>query len=157
MNIFKDAGHLFRLAAAFVVGIVLFVVVRGLMVPRSFGEYGHYRGNAIEEIKTQPVSFAGRQACQDCHSDIVELKSKGKHARLGCETCHGPLAAHVEDPASVTPQKPDTGVICAGCHEANGAKPRNFPQVASADHSGGLDCKTCHQPHSPAIEAGGKK
>jgi hypothetical protein len=29
--------------------------------------------------------------------------------------------------------------------------------VAAEQHSGGLPCETCHQPHSPAIQAGGAK
>ena len=49
MNAFKDAGHLFRLAAVFVVGGLAFVGVRALLVPKSFGEYGHYRGDALAE------------------------------------------------------------------------------------------------------------
>ena len=59
-----------------------------------------------------------------------------------------------DDPGSVKPGKLDTAVVCSRCHEANAAKPKNFPQVATADHSGGLACDTCHQPHHPKIETG---
>jgi len=52
----------------------------------------------------------------------------------------------------VKPAKLDTAVVCARCHEANSAKPKSFPQVATADHSAGLACDTCHQPHRPKIE-----
>jgi transcription elongation factor Elf1 len=52
----------------------------------------------------------------------------------------------------VQPAKLDTAVLCVRCHEANLSKPKEFPQVASADHSAGLPCNTCHQPHSPAID-----
>lgn len=165
MNAFKDAGHLFRLAAVFVVGILLFLTVRAFLVPKSFGEYGHFRGDAITEIAARPVNFAGHQACEDCHADVLEKKKSGKHVHVNCEACHGALAKHVDDPRSVQPAKLDTAVLCVRCHEANIAKPKGFPQVASADHSTGLPCDTCHQPHSPAIEtektdekaAGGKK
>jgi hypothetical protein len=51
----------------------------------------------------------------------------------------------------------DAAVLCVRCHEANSAKPKTFPQVASAEHSAGLPCDTCHQPHSPAITAEGQK
>ena len=43
MKIFQDTGHLFRVAAVFLVGFVAFLVLRSLLVPRSFGRYGHYR------------------------------------------------------------------------------------------------------------------
>ncbi len=157
MQAFKDAGHLFRVAAVFVVGLLAFLVLRGVLVPKSFGEYGHYRGNAITEIAARPVNFAGHQACETCHSDVLERKSAGKHAHVNCEACHGPLAKHADDPTSVQPPKLDTAVLCVKCHEANAAKPKSFPQVVSADHSSGLACDTCHQPHSPAITAEASK
>lgn len=158
MNLFfRDAGHLFRLAAVFVVGLLLFLVVRGFLVPKSFGQYGHYRGEALADLSSHPVNFAGHQTCDSCHSDVLEKKKDGKHAHVNCEACHGPLAKHADDPASVKPEKLDTAVLCVRCHEANTAKPKAFPQVASADHSNGLACDTCHQPHSPAITTGAAK
>jgi hypothetical protein len=157
VNIFQDAGHLFRLAAVFGVGLLLFLILRGFLVPKSFGEYGHYRGNAISEIAARPVNFAGHQTCEACHTDVVDKKKDGKHAHVNCEACHGPLARHADDPTSVAPPKLDTAVLCVRCHEANAAKPKGFPQIASAEHSSGLACDTCHQPHSPVITAAGAK
>lgn len=159
MTLFKDAGHLLRFAGLFVIAFLIFLVVRHFIVPPSFGEYGHYRGAAIDEIAARPVKFAGHQTCEGCHSDIADTKNAGKHAHVNCEACHGPLAAHANDPASVTPVLPDTTVLCARCHTASAAKPAGFPQVNPAEHSGGLACKTCHNPHSPALTAdvaGGK-
>jgi cytochrome c7-like protein len=150
---FKEANHLFRLAAVFAAGILIFLLVRGLLVPRSFGQYGHFRGDALAEIKTQPPHYAGHAACEACHSDVLEQKVKGKHVRVNCEACHGPLAKHAEDPGGVTPEKLDTAKLCVRCHEANSAKPKWFPQVVSADHSNGLACGECHKPHNPAIAA----
>ena len=158
MNAFKDAGHLFRFAGLFVLAFVVFLVIRGYVVPKSFGQYGHYRGAAMGEIAAHPVKFAGHQACETCHTDVAEAKNKGKHAHVNCEASHGALAKHAEDPASVTPTKADTAVLCARCHTATAAKPKGFPQVNPADHSNGVPCETCHQPHSPAIaDAGGAK
>jgi uncharacterized CHY-type Zn-finger protein len=154
---FKDAGHLVRLAVAFVCVLVFFILLRAHFVPKSFGEYGHYRGDALAELSSKPISYAGHQACADCHSDVVSLKTSGKHAGVNCESCHGPLAKHAADPGSVVPVLPDTAVICARCHEANIAKPKDFPQVVSAEHSGGALCKNCHQPHSPLLAPGGKQ
>lgn len=155
MNAFKDAGHLFRLAGVFFAGILVFLVLRGFLVPKSFGEYGHYRGNALAEIASRPVKYEGHETCETCHSDVLEKKKDGKHAHVNCEACHGPLAKHADDPASVTPERLDAAVLCVRCHEANAAKPKGFPQIVSADHAGGVPCDTCHQPHSPAITAGG--
>jgi hypothetical protein len=156
MRIFKDAGHLFRLAGLFAAGTLLFLVIRSFIVPRSFGQYGHYRGAAIAEIAAHPIHFAGHQTCETCHSDIAQTKSGGKHAQVNCEACHGPQAKHADDP-SIDPGKPDTAVLCVRCHAASAARPKDFPQVDAEQHAGGVPCQTCHQPHSPAIGAGGAK
>lgn len=150
MKFLKDAGHLFRFAGLFVLAFLVFLVIRGYVVPKTFGEYGHYRGAALTDIAAHPVRFAGHQACEDCHSDVVATKTQGKHAHVNCEACHGPLANHANDPSSVTPTLPDTAVLCARCHAASAAKPKDFPQVDPAEHSGGMPCKTCHNPHNPA-------
>jgi hypothetical protein len=149
MSRFKDTGHLFRFAFLFVVAFAVFLVVRHFVVPKSFGEYGHYRGAAIGEIAARPVHFAGHQTCETCHADVHDLKTVGKHATVNCEACHGSLAAHANDP-SVQPPHLDTAVLCVRCHAASAAKPKGFPQIAD-DHSNGLACETCHKPHSPAI------
>jgi uncharacterized CHY-type Zn-finger protein len=105
----------------------------------------------MTEIAAHPVKFAGHEACDTCHSDVVDVKNKGKHEQVNCEACHGPLAAHAADP-TITPAKLDTGVLCVRCHEASAAKPKSFPQVSAEEHSSGVPCETCHQPHSPAVD-----
>lgn len=156
MTQFKDAEHLLRLVLVFLAGAVLFIVVRAILVPRSFGQYGHYRGNAIAEIAAKQPVFAGHQTCESCHTDVLDVKSRGKHAGVNCEACHGALASHADDPTSVQPPKLDTLVLCVRCHAASSAKPKSFPQIDAA-HGAGLACETCHQPHNPQITAEGKQ
>ena len=149
---FKDTEHLIRLAVVMVLALLLFVVLRAAVVPKSFGQYGHYRGNAVAEIAARTPRFAGHAVCEGCHSEVFDQKKLGRHDNVPCESCHGAQGNHAEDPASVKPQLPDTAVICARCHEANSARPKAFPQVVTPDHSGGLACNTCHKPHTPKIE-----
>ena len=151
-DLLKDAGHLIRVILVFAAGFILFVVLRSIAVPPSFGQYGHYRGAAVTEIAAKPIAYAGRDACVMCHQDVFDLKKTGKHAGVACEACHGPLAVHADDPSKLTPKLPDVATLCVRCHEANAAKPKDFPQVNSKDHSGGMLCNTCHQPHKPGIE-----
>jgi len=151
-NLFKDIEHLARLAVVMVIALLAFIVLRAAVVPRSFGQYGHYRGAAIAEVAARPIAHAGHEVCEACHSDVVDQKKQGRHVVVPCEACHGAQARHADDPASIKPPKLDTAVLCARCHEANGAKPKAFPQVVTADHSGGLPCDSCHQPHRPKIE-----
>jgi hypothetical protein len=153
-DLLKDAGHLLRIVLVFAVGFILFLTVRAIAVPHSFGQYGHYRGDSLSEIAARPINFAGRDACVMCHQEVDDLKKTGKHAGVGCESCHGALAAHAEDPEKLVPKLPDTAVLCVKCHEANSAKPKTFPQVVSKDHANGMACNTCHQPHKPAIGSG---
>lgn len=151
---FKDFEHLIRMALVLVAGAILFLLIRHEIVPASFGRYGHYRAASIDDIRARPVSFAGREVCETCHEDIAKTKNSGKHAGLGCEACHGPNAKHTDDPTGVAAMKPDPKTLCVRCHEADPAKPKHFPQVASVEHSGGVSCAECHQPHSPQIGDG---
>jgi uncharacterized CHY-type Zn-finger protein len=155
-NRFKNAGHLTRVALVFAGGLILFIIARGLVVPKSFGQLGHYRASALEDIAARAPRFAGREVCEGCHSDVADLKKTGAHAKVGCEACHGALAAHATDPQSVVPKLPDTAVLCVKCHEANSAKPAKFPQVVAKDHAGDTACGTCHQPHKPGINGDSK-
>jgi len=157
MSKFKDSAHLVRVAAVFLLGGVAFIVLRAAVIPKSFGEYGPYRGDALKEISSQPLRYAGHETCEGCHPDVLEVKSKGVHAHVNCEACHGPLAKHADDPASVVPVLPDVAQLCVRCHAENSAKPSGFPQVDAKEHAQGQSCKTCHQPHSPGFDAGGKK
>ena len=86
--------HVLRMAGLFVIGIGSFFVLRAIFVPADFGVYGHYRAAALELNRTKPLVYAGRDVCGDCHADIVEARAGGRHERIGCESCHGPAAAH---------------------------------------------------------------
>ena len=146
----KDAAHLIRLLLVVLVAMAAFAGLRSLLVPETFGEYGHFRGAVLEEIRERPIHFAGRETCASCHEEVVSTKAAGKHAVVGCEACHGALAKHAEDP-SIKPEKPNTVTLCARCHERNSAKPARFPQVVTKEHNTGIACGDCHQPHKPNL------
>jgi hypothetical protein len=155
-RLMRDAGHLIRLAAVLIAGVLAFLLIRSLLVTPDFGKYGHYRPQAIEANRAYTPVHAGRQACVACHDDTEQSRKGGAHAAIGCEACHGALGKHAEDPAKSAPVKPDPDKLCARCHEADAAKPKAFPQVVVRDHMGGSSCHTCHQPHRPNIGGGGK-
>jgi hypothetical protein len=99
----KDAGHLFRFAGLFVIAFLVFWVIRGYVVPKSFGQYGHYRGAAIGDLAAHPAKFAGHEACETCHSDVADTHAKGAHAHVNCEACHGALYQRLSVPAQPKP------------------------------------------------------
>jgi len=148
---FRDSGHLIRPAVVLLAGLGLFMVIRSAVVPKGFGQYGHYRAGALDMIRQKPVSYAGQQECVLCHDAEATARAAGKHAHVSCEACHGALAKHAEDPSALTPKLPDVANLCRRCHEQDAAKPKWFPQVVTAEHSGGMSCKDCHQPHNPKI------
>ena len=95
----RDVEHLVRLALLFLAGIVVFLAARTFLIPPGFGELGHYRTGALADNVAQPLRYAGRAACTDCHEDDATTLAGGAHTAVGCESCHGPLAAHAADPA----------------------------------------------------------
>ena len=99
--------HLLRMAGLFVSGSRPSWCCAGLMVPADFGELGHYRSGAVLDNMNRPRVFAGQAACVECHADVAELRAKGRHARVACESCHGALAGHAANPAEVKPVRPD--------------------------------------------------
>ncbi len=149
---FRDSEHLFRLALLFVAGVAVFLVVRALLVPAGFGELGHYRTGAIEDNRARPLAFAGHAACAECHDEVAAKLAGDGHARVACESCHGPLAAHVADPDAVKPELPAVTTLCARCHELNQARPDKHPQVDVDAHSEGNACTECHDQHAPRVE-----
>jgi len=152
MHPWKDAAHLIRLVVLLAIGVSAFLLIRAAVVPAGFGQYGHFRAGALEEVRAKAIVFAGRNACESCHPEQVEAKQKGKHAVMSCEACHGPQAKHADDP-SLTPKLPDVTGLCIRCHEASSARPKKFPQVIAKEHAGAEACNSCHKPHTPKFGA----
>jgi len=109
MKGFRDIEHL-RLAAPFAGGVLAFGVARAELVPPTFSALGHFRAKAIDDVRAKPIEYAGQGACADCHVDVVDLRAKARPRNTACESCHGPLATHAENPADVTPMLHDCAV-----------------------------------------------
>ena len=133
---FRDVEHLFRLAAIFVLGTLLFLVFKAVMTPKDFGKYGHYRPASVEQMAARPIVYAGQKACAECHTDIVEQRALAKHADGTDET---------------KPTRPDGKTLCVRCHAAKTGKPKRYPIVDIKEHAGDESCLTCHKPHDPRI------
>jgi hypothetical protein len=150
-SLLRDWAHLIRPAVVLVIGLGIFLIARAAIVPKGFGRYGHYRPGALELVRSKPISYAGQDTCVLCHDDQAKVRAAGKHAHVSCEACHGPLAKHADDPGALKPKLPDVANLCRTCHEKDAAKPPSFPQVVTAEHSGGAPCNTCHVPHNPHL------
>jgi hypothetical protein len=146
MRRFKMPPQILRLVLL-TLGIVgSYMVARAFLTPPSFGEYGWYRGDALGEIASRTPVYAGKKACDECHSDILQKLDKDAHKTLSCEACHGVSRDHAGNP-DITPIKL-TGSHCIRCHEANPSRPAWFKQIVVKEHYAGK-CSECHVPHQP--------
>lgn len=127
--------------------VVAYSVARFFLTPQSFRQYGWFRGEALVELRAREPVFAGRKACEECHSDQYQKLTKHEHKGLSCEGCHGAGQEHVDNP-DIKIDKSNYGV-CLRCHEANVSRPKWHKQIASKTHYAGSKCTECHLPHSP--------
>ena len=140
--------QIFRLVLLTIGIVVSYLIARQLLTPASFRSYGgFYRGDALEEMASRTPVFAGKKACDECHSDILSKLAKGDHKTLSCEACHGVCSDHAGNPDIKT--KKLTGSHCIRCHEANPSRPAWFHQITVKNHYTGQKCTECHVPHQP--------
>ena len=140
-----------QLKRLLILGVVLFSVFllfKYLLTPASFGQYGHYRGLALEENAALTAKYTGSEACYDCHDSIVAVKNEGLHSSIACESCHGPGFKHIEDPENEKMDQPDSREFCAHCHAFNKARPEKaITQQDIREHNPDEKCIECHNPH----------
>ena len=154
----EHARHVFRVLLVLFLVIVVVVLGRSFLVPKSFGLYGHYRyDNVPEQMAARTPLHGGAKACADCHDDRAKAIGAGRHASVSCEVCHGPLGRHVKDGDVVAKPAIDRSTkLCGYCHRKIDGRPPKFPQIAFEKHQDGAGlgakgCLECHDPHSPKL------
>lgn len=147
----KIPKQLIPLIILVIVILAVFFTARVMFVPKSFGDYGHYRADATEDVAALEIAYAGYMVCYDCHDEIFETKQESHHRNVSCEVCHGPAANHTEAPDEFTPEAPRERGFCPLCHGFNPARPSGFPQIIPNQHNPGKPCMTCHNPHNPLL------
>lgn len=144
------AKLIFRLFSSFVVFVVLFISIQHFLTPDSFGEYGHYRADSIDDNKMRTSYFKGEEKCTECHQDIYDVKSLDVHDGVRCESCHSPKIAGTVDCKVKPPIVKGSLEFCAQCHAMNaGRLKKGVPQLDFKDHKGEQNCIECHNPHAP--------
>ena len=139
-----------RLALAFGIFISLFLVLRHILVPDTFGKYGHYRAASLIDNAKPEIHYAGQLACFTCHQNIEDKKSQDVHSEIHCETCHGPGEKHAVSSKKEDIMKPSGREFCGKCHSLNAAKLKSAVfQIDLAKHNIGKNCIECHNPHQP--------
>jgi hypothetical protein len=149
---FSHLTHVARVAALFIGGFAVFLILRLALIPQDFGTLGFYRAGALADVQAQPLVYAGEAPCLDCHVDVRDMRVGSRHARIKCEACHGPLARHATGDFEVKPRALNPRLLCLRCHTQSAGQPSTFPQIVPADHGGDGACTECHKPHRPKIE-----
>lgn len=158
----EHTKHIWRAVFLLIGAVIVAVVARHFMIPRSFGDKGFYRYDSLGEHRSKPPIHGAVDACGACHQPAFDAKKTGKHVSVSCEVCHGPLSDHVKDNAKIAKAPVDKSyTLCLRCHEKLKARPETFPQVEPTEHliaEGAIAtgepipeeaCIACHDVHSP--------
>lgn len=139
-----------RLIPLFALFILIFLIVRYLLLPDSFGQFGHYRGDALIDNQEKEIVYATDESCVDCHSDIAEMLEMDLHSELSCMGCHGPGLKHSLDPENEKVEKHTDRKFCGSCHMEDPARPTNmvFQVNIHEHHMERTLCIDCHNPHA---------
>ena len=115
--------------------------------------------------QSKTTAYVGSDACKDCHEPYYASYVKTVHAKKaipgspaasqGCESCHGPGAAHVEQGggkgagdliAFHRDEPPERkSATCLNCH---GDDKGLFSWETGAHQTRGVSCTDCHTGHS---------
>lgn len=160
------AGLTFLLAVAMSTATVETAQAQAPATPsRPVSDAARAASAAARPSKQVNATFVGQDTCLGCHEDMTKglvdsYHGKAAHPRSpsaaqGCETCHGPGSAHVEDPADPTTIKRldemaprDASETCLSCH----TKSPHTLWAGSAHDTRNLSCLTCHSVHEPVAE-----
>lgn len=155
-SLWQDTAHLWLLGAALVLGGLGFVVLRGWMVPSSYGEKGPYRADALQQIASRPSLVPADSVCLECHAKVGEERAESLHKAVRCWHCHGLGTEHIREArlaakkegAKPPPAQPWDGDFqttidlfvtkdrrtCLVCHESAIGMPANFKKIVVAQH-----------------------
>jgi hypothetical protein len=153
----EHGRHVFRVIFVLLAAIIVVMVGRSLLIPKSYGMYGPYRfDNVAEQANVRVPLHRGAASCTQCHAERAKAHQGGSHKRVSCEICHGPYGRHVADGKVIAKMNVDQSfTLCARCHRKIAGRAEKFPQVVLSQHVQssleGKVCLECHDPHSPKL------
>jgi DmsE family decaheme c-type cytochrome len=115
--------------------------------------------------RRQPLEYAPDDSCGLCHEDVTKAIGSRLHGavlarreKLGlsrnCQSCHGPSAKHLDDPAKTKPEwtvsslgRKASAAMCLQCHDKQIAP---LEWQTGNHHAGKVQCWDCHSKDRPA-------
>lgn len=82
-----DYKHIFRAVLLLITFLVFGAIVRAALVPDSFGKYGPYRGDHLDEERFATPVLGSDDDCLECHETEWDM-ADGRHAYVPCADCH---------------------------------------------------------------------
>jgi len=137
------------------------LVVKAQLIPKSFGLYGPYRADAIDEEGQRVLRHGTNGSCFRCHQYEATIHLKGEHKTISCEFCHGTYSDHVSNGRKMAnlPVKKGTEIttLCLRCHntEIKARSTMVIKTVGMPDHLKKQNvklthtCNQCHHVHAP--------
>ena len=115
----------------------------------------------VQATSAPKAGYAGTDTCITCHTDQEASIKASKHGQAknprtpaagqGCESCHGPGQAHVDDDAKGhilkfgTMKPAEISQTCLTCHNRG----THAGWEGGAHAARNLSCATCHSVHKP--------
>src|ERR1019366_6522248 len=170
-KIYQISAPRLRSTIIWTVLATLFISISALAVPRanpahavSFTDTTKQAAPAASAAPQTPANggFVGAEACKICHEDLFTnyeksphyktlLDTRGGPSHQGCEGCHGPGAAHADDPGDLkkiisfkTASAKTISERCMTCH-ASGKEQMDFGRSVHIKNN--VSCLDCHSPH----------
>lgn len=138
----------------------------------AYGSFMTVTGTDVATLDSEglPIAnaddYVGSESCQVCHEDQFKSFSETKHAKLpnlpewkskahGCESCHGPGKAHLEDATDKTKiisfkgkSSKEVAETCLACHSGKETH-NNFRR---GEHwRNDVGCTDCHTAHGSEL------
>jgi hypothetical protein len=92
---------------------------------------------------------ANSNTCNLCHAKINQVRLKGVHKTVECESCHSGWEKHLVSPRATKPLKPTERAFCGKCHGKGISTSGNIKKIDLKEHNIEAKCIECHNPHSP--------